>query len=341
MIKFVFSSSLGAFMADFFYNYGLFLIKIITILVALIILISFIAALKSKGKQKGKLTINKLNDKFTDFKETLAHEAFSKKELKSFAKKQKAMAKNKEQNRIFVLEFKGDIKASAVQSLREEITAILSVATKKDEIIALIESTGGMIPHYGLAASQLKRIRDLHIPLTAIIDKTAASGGYMMACVADKILAAPFAIIGSIGVVAQLPNFNKLLKKHDIDYEQIMGGKYKRTLSLFGENTEEGRKKFQEEVNEAHELFKTFVLEHRPNIDINTLATGEYWYGSKALQLGLIDRIITSDDYLLKASDNSALYEIKYCLPRKKFDKIAANIKTKLTELFSNNPLNL
>ena len=185
------------------------------------------------------------------------------------------------QQRVFVLNFDGDWKASAVNLFREEITAILCVAKPQDEVVVRLESSGGVVHGYGLAASELQRIKDHHIPLTIAVDKVAASGGYMMACVADKILAAPFAIIGSIGVLAQLPNFHRFLKKHDVDFEQITAGQYKRTLSLFGENTSDGRKKFQTEINEAHQLFKQFITEHRPQIDIDKLATGEYWFGQK------------------------------------------------------------
>ena len=108
---------------------------------------------------------------------------------------------------------------------------------------------------YGLAASQMQRIRDKKLKLTVCVDKVAASGGYMMAVVADKIIAAPFAVLGSIGVLAQVPNFHRLLKKHDVDFEMLTAGKYKRTLTMFGENTDKGREKFQEDIEDTHVLF--------------------------------------------------------------------------------------
>jgi serine protease SohB len=318
-------------MLDFLYNYGLFFAKIITIVAAFILIVAFITAIAAKGKSREKLKIKNLNERYKEIRDALCNEILTKKELKQYTKKEKQKSKyesvNNPKKRIFVIQFKGDIKASAVQDLREEITAILEVALPTDEIVAVIESSGGMIPHYGLAASQLQRIRQRKIPLVAIIDKIAASGGYMMACVANQIYAAPFAVIGSIGVIAQLPNFHKLLKKHDIEYEQIMAGEYKRTLSLFGENTEKGRQKVRDEVEEIHELFKLFVIQNRSIVDITKLATGEYWHGTRALELNLIDKIITSDDYLTTAAKEASVYEIKYSAPSKRLEKLFNSIR--------------
>ncbi|MCK4609073.1 MAG: protease SohB [Gammaproteobacteria bacterium] len=326
-------------MLEFLYTYGLFLAKAITIVAAILIVISAIAAIASKGKKREKLTLKKLNEKYQEMKETLNREILSKKAFKQLAKEEKKQAKQKKQaskaadgqnKRVFVLNFKGDIRATAVDALREAITAILSVATTEDEVVVNVESGGGTIHGYGLAASQLRRIRDRKIPLTATIDKVAASGGYLMACVADRILAAPFAIVGSIGVLAQLPNFNRLLKKHDIEFEQITGGEYKRTLSLFGENTSKGRKKFQETIDDAHELFKQFVITNRPTLDIQKVATGEYWHGTQAVDLGLVDELQTSDDYLMAASNSAEIFEIHYTIPKKKLNKLASAVKAEL-----------
>jgi len=309
-------------MLNFLYNYGLFFAKTITILLSFIIAIASAAAIASKNK-KDKFKIKNLNHRYKEIQNTVYHEILTKKELKQHTKeKKKQPTSTTPKKRIFVLEFKGDIKASAVKELREEITAILEVASPAtDEVALILESSGGMFPHYGLASSQLQRIRQRGIHLTVLIDKMAASGGYMMACVANQIYAAPFAIIGSIGVVAQSPNFYNWLKKHNIDFEQFTGGEYKRTLSLFAKNTEKGLEKFKEEVIDAYELFKSFVAQNRNILEINEVATGEIWYGDKALQLKLIDKIITSDDYLLAAAKEASLYEIKYCTA-KKLEKI-------------------
>lgn len=332
-------------MTNFFSTYGLFLAQSVTIVIAILAAFGGIVVIASKNKlkPKEKIEIIKLNHKYEDIKELLNSETLSKEELKKIQKKEKQIQKiqkKQEKNapqtklRTFVLEFDGDISASAVENLREEITAILTVATPKDEVLVKIESSGGTLPGYGLAASQLKRIRDRKIPLIAAVDKVAASGGYMMACVADRILAAPFSIIGSIGVIAQLPNFNRLLKKHNIDFEQVIAGKYKRTLSLFGENTHEGKEKALQEVEEAHTLFKDFVAINRPIVDIEKLATGETWLGTKAQELRLVDEIMTSDDYLLKASEKANIFKIVYTIKKSLVERLSFSIQKGMAKIF-------
>ena len=235
--------------------------------------------------------------------------------------------------RIFVLDFDGDIRANAVDNMREEISAVLTVAKDSDEVFVRLESPGGVVHGYGLAASQLQRIKDAGIPLIASVDKVAASGGYMMACVADKIVAAPFSIIGSIGVVAQLPNFHRLLKKNDIDFEQHTAGDYKRTVTMFGENTDEDRAKFQQELEDTHGLFKDFVANHRPDLDIDKVATGEHWHGIQAQELGLVDELRTSDDYLLAAHKEHAIFHVKHVAKKtlgQKFGMAAQSTMDKL-----------
>jgi len=253
-----------------------------------------------------------------------------KDELKKLQKQEKEKEKGKKKGkqeaekrkRIYVLDFHGDIRASAVASLREEITAVLTVAREQDEVFVRLESSGGVVHGYGLAASQLMRIRDKNIPLTVAVDKVAASGGYMMACVGSRILAAPFAIIGSIGVIAQLPNFHKVLKKHDIDFEQFTAGEFKRTVTMFGENTREAKSKFREEIEDIHLLFKDFIVQHRPSVDIVKVSTGESWPGTRALQNNLVDELKTSDDYLLENSQHADIFEVSYTTKKSLLEKI-------------------
>ena len=320
-------------MIDALIQLGLFFIQTFTLVIAVLLLIAGIMAIVTKGKlkEKTRIKVRKLNKYYSELRDKLNEAMLSKDELKAAEKtlkKQKKSVKKKgkkETTRVFVISFNGDMKASAVTGLREEITAILTVAKPTDEVVVKLESAGGLAHSYGLAASELQRIKDKEIKLTIAVDKVAASGGYMMACVADQLLAAPFAIIGSIGVVAQLPNFNKLLKKHDVDYEMITAGEYKRTLTVFGENTPQGKKKVQEEVDEIHGLFKDFIKEHRPNIDLKKVATGEHWFAKRALDYDLVDKLITSDDYLLQASQESALYEISYKKKKKFSEKFTAS----------------
>jgi len=303
---------------EFLTNYGLFFAKTLTVVVALLVAIIGAIALISRQKHESKecLIIKNINDKYESMAYTLKQQILGKDELKKLTKEHKARQKKKttsgENGRVYLINFEGDIKASAVSALREEITAILTVVTDKDEVFLRLQSAGGMVHAYGLASSQLMRIKEKNITLTIAVDKVAASGGYMMACVADRILAAPFSILGSIGVVAQIPNFNRLLKKHDIDLELITAGEYKRTLTLFGENTDKARRKFGEEVADTHELFKQFIADNRPQVDIKNVATGEHWFGTRALDLKLVDELKTSDDWLLEQSRDKALFEVTY-----------------------------
>ena len=301
---------------EFISEYGLFLAKFATVALLFVVAAGLFTALSGRGKDESHgLSIKNINDKYRHMSLVLNARIMPKKDFKKFVKQQKQAGKDKPPaggKKIFVLDFKGNIKASGVSALREEITAILTVATDKDEVVALLESGGGTVHGYGLGASQLRRIRDRGIKLTAAVDKVAASGGYMMACVADRIIAAPFAIVGSIGVLAQIPNFHRLLKKMDIDFEQITAGDYKRTLTLFGENTARDREKFQAELEDTHALFKEFVRDNRAQVDLDRIATGEHWYGKRALELQLVDELMTSDDYLSNAARDADIYRIKY-----------------------------
>ena len=304
-------------------EYGLFLAETATLATVILIVVSGVAALLRRGgndlESHWRLDIRCLNEDYEQMATALKAATLSKKAFKQFRKEQKAQEKQREKTerrRVFVLNFHGDIRAAAVSALREEITALLTVAQSEDEVVVRLESAGGLVHAYGLAAAQLLRIRDRRVKLTVAVDKVAASGGYMMACVADRIIAAPFAIVGSIGVIAQLPNFNRLLKKHDIDYEQFMAGEFKRTVTVLGENTDQGRRKFQEEIEEAHTLFKEFVKTHRPQVDLERVATGEHWYGTQALECRLVDELRTSDDLLLDAHAGADLYEVAYLVKK-------------------------
>ena len=316
---------------EFFAEYGLFLAKVITFVIAFALVVGIIASQKnSQNTDKGQLEINQLNSQYDEISEAmnqaLLDKAAKKAEAKRIKKEKKQKAKlannrddseDKSEKRIFVVKFNGNISASAVTNLREEITAILTQAKSTDEVVVKLESSGGMVHSYGLASSQLDRLRKKGIPLTICVDKVAASGGYMMACVGDKILAAPFAVIGSIGVVAQLPNFHRLLKKHDVDFELLTAGEHKRTLTMFGENTEQGREKFIEDLQDTHQLFKSYINERRPNVDIDKVATGEVWFGTRALELSLVDDLMTSDEYLTQQADSAKLFEINYVQKKK------------------------
>ncbi len=348
-------------MLEFLFEYGLFFAKAITVVIAIVaVLIAFVAiALKQKGESngKGQLEIRSISEALDDVADYAQKMLMNDAELKAMEKRKKAddKAKKKAQKqlakklssdiskdvdenktphdqpssnehdrkpRLFVIDFNGSVDAHEVDNFREEVTAVLITADSCDEVLVNVESGGGVVHGYGLAASQLERIKSKGLKLTICVDKVAASGGYMMACVADKIVCANFAIIGSIGVIAQMPNFNKLLKKNDIDFEQHTAGNFKRTLTVFGENNDEGRAKFKAELEEVHGMFKNFVSRNRPTLDIEKVATGEYWFGLQALELGLVDELSTSDDVMLTYNKTHDVYGIKYSEKKNVLEKL-------------------
>ena len=330
-------------MTDFFFSYGLFLAKTATIVAAIAAVVLFFVFLagRKQSVDKDSIEVKKLNNKYSDLAMMMNANMLHKDGLKKYLKQEKEKLKGivkeiksgAQKKRIYVLNFHGDIRASAVSSLREEITAILTVATENDEVFVRLESGGGVVHGYGLGASQLMRVRDKNIPLTVSVDKVAASGGYMMACVANRIIAAPFSIIGSIGVIAQVPNFNRVLKKHDIEYDQFTAGEFKRTVTMFGENTDEAKAKFREEIEDIHVLFKDFIVQNRPDVDIVKVSTGESWPGIRALEKNLIDELKTSDDYLLENSEYADIYEIKYVSKKSLSEKIGFQVQRMVDKL--------
>ena len=311
---------------EILFGYLEFLAKVATVVIAVIVVFGALSAIRRRGRHSpGQLRVKKLNEFFSDLQQRLELSMLNKKQAKQLIKKKAKSLKLEKQGesdrpRVFVLDFDGDIRASATDNLRNEITALLNVASQDDEVLLRLQSGGGLVSSYGLAASQLVRIRDAGIPLTVCIDKVAASGGYMMACIANKIMSSPFAMVGSIGVVAQLPNLNRLLNRYDIDFEVLTAGEFKRTLTVFGKNTEEGRAKFQQDLEVTHELFKNFVSNYRPSLDINAIATGEVWLWVNAQKKQLVDEIKTSDEYLTSRAKHADLYHLQY-VNRKTFQE--------------------
>ncbi|WP_196140466.1 protease SohB [Aliikangiella sp. G2MR2-5] len=374
---------------EFLSEYGMFLAKVVTIVIALIVIVAAIASAGQKNKKhfEGHIEVNNLSEEIQEVKEGMLKELLSDEEFKELAKqkrkeekaeqkknkeKAKALAKSakkskssveeladeqaqetkekpesesdvaespddqetdidtpdKDGAKMFVLNFEGDVEASDVENLREEITAIITSANKQDKVLVRLESPGGLVHAYGLAASQLSRIKEAGLELIVAVDQVAASGGYMMACVADKIIAAPFAVVGSIGVVAEIPNFHRLLKHNKVDYEQHTAGEYKRTLTMFAENTDAAREKFKQELEETHVLFKQFITANRPDLNIEKVATGEHWYGTQALELGLIDEVKTSDDYIISTSDDMDVFEITYRVKRPLAERFSFSVQS-------------
>ncbi len=340
---------------EYLIEYGMFLAKSATIVIAILLVIGAITASsrQRKSEKKGVLRITPLNDHFDDLRDELRRNLLGKDELELIHKQEKKQEKvehkaeklrlkhskpgeepvaaaDTRKRRIYVLNFDGDIAAEAVSSLREEISAVLTMAEKIDEVVLRLESPGGMVHAYGLASSQLMRLKNQEIPLTICVDKVAASGGYMMACLADRLIAAPFAILGSIGVLVQLPNFYRVLKKNEIDYEIITAGEFKRTLTQFGEITKKAREKVQEDVDVMHQLFKNWVKEHRPSVDIDKIATGETWVGKQSLELNMVDALGTSDECILNLCEEADVFEVEFEIKKSIQDKLGAVLETSI-----------
>ena len=351
---------------NWFSQYALFLAETATVVIAILSILIFILSQRRKlSTVSGRLSVKDISQEYEQIKDDILMSSMDEFEAKQYTKdlkKQKKIEKkqaklaikqkqNKNSNQVtetnitdnsnpqtkvaiangakpklFVLSFNGSMDAHEVEELRQEITAVLAIIKPEDQVVIKLESPGGVVHGYGLAASQLLRFRARNIPFTAVVDKVAASGGYMMACTANKIVAAPFAIVGSIGVVAQIPNFNRLLKKHDVDIELQTAGEYKRTLTMFGENTDEGRQKFKQELEETHLLFKDFVKEYRPNVDIEQVATGEHWFAAQAKDKGLVDQISTSDDFILSHLDTHKIISVSFQRKQKLSERISKNV---------------
>ena len=324
---------------EYLFEYGMFLAKALTIVLAFMAIVTIMVAAGQRRRHmpRGSISVTHLNRELDSLKDSLQRVVLDKfafkKYLKAEKKREKAEAKqlklsaeqsdvhsadgaveedNSRRRRVFVLDFDGDMEASGLESLRQEITAVLTMAEPKDEVMLRLESPGGLVHAYGLASSQLLRFKQKEIPLTICVDKVAASGGYMMACVADRLIAAPFAILGSIGVLVQMPNIHRLLKKNDVDFEMITAGEYKRTMTPFTEVTEKGRDKLKQDVEEMHVLFKQWVKQYRPIVDIDQIATGETWVGLQAQERQMVDMISTSDDYIIQACEQADVYEVAY-----------------------------
>ena len=341
---------------DFLYELGLFAAQtalIVLAIIAVVLTAVMSSTHRGRGTDEGYIEVRSINDRFDSYANAIrelsdtehmakARAKLDKKAEKAKTKSEKARIKaaskqatepsalESDRPRTFVLNFDGDVMASQVDALREEISAVLPNVQEGDEVVLRLESPGGVVHGYGLAASQLSRIKAAGVTLIIAIDKVAASGGYMMACVGDRIIAAPFAVIGSIGVVAQMPNFHRLLKKNDVDIEQFTAGEYKRTITMFAENTDKGRRKFESELEDTHDLFKRFVGDNRQTVDIDKVSTGEVWYGKQAIDVGLIDAISTSDAYLQESAADRDLIEVRYRQKQKLAEKLGVAMESSI-----------
>lgn len=319
---------------DYLYDISLFFLKSLIIVAGLlvVILIPMIQSQKRKMGKKKKLELENLKDRFKSYIQEFHHIHLNKKNYKNYLKqlkKEKTPESEKERPSSFVISFTGDKMATQVESLRDEVSLILNIAKPEDEVILLLESPGGAVASYGLAASQLVRLRDKQLKLTVCVDTVAASGGYLMASTGHQILSAPFALIGSIGVLFQTPNIYEFLKKRDISFEEITAGKYKRTITPFGKITEEKKQKLQEQIELVYLQFKNFLKEYRKDLDFDKVATGEVWLGAEALKLNLVDKIQCSDDYIMEALKTHNVYKLKLKKEKNLWEKFTKKISSK------------
>ncbi|WP_027966814.1 protease SohB [Halomonas halocynthiae] len=312
-------------MSEALQELAMFFVQLVLVAVVVGVLASHLLRRRDDGGAPGKLQLDDLNAQYDRRQKQLEKSVENQeksegwRKLTSWLKKRRNhnnsqnmnQAEDEAEARVWVLDFNGDMKASSAGRLGEEISALLGVASSNDEVVLRLESPGGLVHAYGHAAAELDRLKQAGISTTVCVDRVAASGGYLMACGADKLIAAPFAVLGSIGVIAQVPNIHRLLKRHDIDVELHTAGRYKRTLTLMGENDEAGREKFQEDLEVVHQLFKRYVAERRPALDIEQVASGESWHGSDALSLGLIDELGTSEQYLIDKLNNSRVTAVR------------------------------
>lgn len=323
---------------EYVFDYLSFLAKALTVLAAFVAIVVIAGARRGHRPPEGRIQVVRINDRLRSLRSAVQHAvapaARRRKLTRQENRDQKRERKTEsDRGRVFVVNFKGDLAASQLDCLRNEITAILTSAREGDEVVVRIESAGGLVHAYGLAASQLSRVKEKGIALVAAIDKVAASGGYMMASVADRIVTAPFAVVGSIGVAAQLPNLHRFLKKRDVDVELLTAGEYKRTLTVFGQNTDDGRAKVQQEIDDIHALFKSFVGDHRPDVDLDAVATGEAWYGQRAIERKLVDQLCTSDEYLVAACDDKDVFEVRWVVPEKPIERLMHQFSTTMSGL--------
>ncbi len=316
-----------------------FVAKAAIIVFAVVVVVGLIANTAQRQKsEKGELQLENLSASWRATVTRLKLKMLDKKAAKKALKEEKQQGKQQqqqqaEQPRLFVLDFVGSMEAKEVTCLSREITAVISLAKPGDRVLLRLESGGGTVNGYGLGAAQLQRLRDAGLELTVCVDRVAASGGYMMACVAQQLVAAPFAIVGSIGVVAQMPNFNRWLKKHDVDFEQVTAGDYKRTLTLFGENTAAGRDKFKRDLESIHQQFKAHISQYRPQLELEQVATGEFWTAQQALQLGLLDKLQTSDAWLLEQVDSYQVFGLRYVNKKPLGERIGKHVSAVLTSM--------
>ena len=223
-----------------------------------------------------------------------------------------------DKSNLYYLEFEGDIQASEAAKLKQEILVCLQVAKPTDVFLILVESSGGSVSNYGDLYSVMEMIKKRGHTLWVAIDRVAASGGYLISLPADKIFATPFALIGSIGVLSEVPNFGGLLDKYGVKMEEYTAGERKMNISMFRENGEEQKEHHRKKLGKIHELFKAQLVKYRggliekKGVDIGELMEGDFWMGENAFELGLVDELKSSVEILLDEKDHFNILKVNY-----------------------------
>lgn len=175
----------------------------------------------------------------------------------------------------------------------EEIAEYLKQVEENPRVEAIvlrIDSPGGSV----VGSDEIyQALLAIDKPLVVSMGEVAASGGYYIACAADRVLANPGTLTGSIGVISMVPNIEELMEKIGVEVLVIKSGALKDEGSVFREMTEEEREVWQRIIDEAYDQFVGIVADGRdlPPQAVRELADGRVYTGHQALELGLVDEL--------------------------------------------------
>ncbi|WP_343192796.1 S49 family peptidase [Buchnera aphidicola (Taiwanaphis decaspermi)] len=291
---------------EFIYSYILFIIKTLSVLFFLHLFSKIIIIYILKKNDiylNNTLKVELLNNHYKKLKNDLSF--FQKKKIIN----QKNVY-NKKSN-LYILDYNDKIKKNKIKKLREEISSIILVAKKNDEVLLRLENTSDIVYEYGLVIAQLQRLRKKGIKLIISIDKIVSNGGYIIACVADHISASPFSIIGPINIVVNIPNIDKYTQTSNLN-NQLNDCNTFTKLTLIKNNTKIYVNKIFNKLDIKKYIRNSFIKDMRPSLNLNKIFNQNYWIGENAINEKLIDSINTSDDILFSKKDTHNLLKIKY-----------------------------
>jgi protease-4 len=204
---------------------------------------------------------------------------------------------------IAVIDVKGDILSS--EKVVKEIEKYDEDSSVR-AIVLRVNSPGG-----GIAQSQeiYKAVKEADKEIIASLGSVAASGGYYISCGADRIIANPGTITGSIGVITTFPKYHQLLKKIGVEWEVIKSGEHKDIGSPYRDMTVEEKRLFQDVIDDLFDQFVEVVSVERdiPKEEVLKLADGRIFSGNQAHELGLVDEIGTFSDAIRIAGERGGI----------------------------------